>query len=82
MDLTADQQELLEFERRWPRHCAAKLQAVREFFDLPNADYEKLIARVLELPAAERYDPELVRQVRRQRRALRWFVERQSVEWH
>jgi hypothetical protein len=80
--LTRHEQELLELERRWPRHCAGKIQAVSEFFDLTIAEYERQLGSVLELPAATAYDPELVRQCKRHRKGLAWFTSHSALEWH
>lgn len=81
MELTREQQELLEFERRWPRYSNGKIQAVSEFFDLTHAEYEKRLGDVLEMPAAKEYAPALVHDAVRWRRGMTWFNERQRNEW-
>lgn len=83
MALTPDQQAILEFERRWPRKDGDKRRAVQEYFDLSVSDYERLLARVLDLPSAAEYDPELVAAVKRQRRGEQWYAKqvRQQGEW-
>ena len=81
MALTREQQEMLEFERRWPRLNGDKVRAVREYFDLSTADYERLLAKVLELPSAREYDPALVEAARRQRRGAKWYLEKQQGDW-
>lgn len=81
--LTPQQQEVLEFERRWPVHNGDKSRAVREYFMLSVAEYEQLLAGVLALPAAREYDRELVDAVERQRRGQQWYARqlRQQGEW-
>lgn len=81
MDLTREQQELLEFERRWPRYSNGKIQAVDEFFALSHADYERELGAVLALPAAREYAPELVDSAVRWRKGVEWFNTRQRNEW-
>lgn len=81
MELTAGQQELLEFERRWPRYSGGKVQAVSEFFDLTHTEYESRLVAVLTLPAAKEYAPALVRDAVRWRAGVKWFNEKQRTEW-
>lgn len=81
MSLTVHQREVLEFERRFPRHTGDKSVAIREFFQMSVADYERDLDEVLSLPAAQEYDPLLVRRVSRFRRGQRWFHERQQHRW-
>lgn len=63
--------EVLEFERTPWKYMAAKEQAIRERFGTtgpkPLAWYFQRLNAVLNLPAAEEYDPELVRRLRRLR---------------
>jgi hypothetical protein len=82
MTLTVHQQELLELERRYPRHNGNKILAVAERFDLTIAEYERQLAIVLEMPSARDYDSELVAKVKRLHRGERWFHERQQAAWH
>lgn len=79
--LTREQQEFLEFERRWPRYSRDKIQAVEEFFSLSHSAYERELEAVLALPAASEYAPELVRDAVRWRRGQKWFLENQRNEW-
>ncbi|MCU1692205.1 MAG: hypothetical protein JWM64_1296 [Frankiales bacterium] len=83
MALTPAQQEMLEFERRWPRHNGDKTRALREYFDLSVHEYDRLLARVLDLPSAAEYDSALVTEVKRQRRGQQWYARqlRQQGEW-
>lgn len=81
MELTREQMEMLEFERRWPSYNRGKIGAIEEFFDLSHRDYERELEAVLALPAARAYDAELVRSAVRWRRGLKWFNEKQRNEW-
>jgi hypothetical protein len=82
VELSREQQEILEFERRWPHHTNAKIQAVREFFDWTNGEYERRLAELIDTPEAFDYDPALVREIRRQRRGQKYFLDRsQIVDW-
>jgi hypothetical protein len=82
MVLSRHQLELLEFERRLPRHTNDKINGVREFFGLSMQDYEKQLRETLALPAALAYDSKLVIKAKRQREALQWFSDRSHlVDW-
>lgn len=81
MELTREQMEMLEFERRWPNYGRGKIQAVEEFFALSHRDYERELEAVLALPAARAYDPDLVRSAVRYRRGMKWFNDKQRNEW-
>jgi len=65
--LTALQQRVLDFEQQWWRNPGAKEQAVRDTFDLSATRYYQLLNHLLDQPAALRYDPVLVRRLRRLR---------------
>lgn len=65
--LTAAQMEILEFERLTWKYQAVKDTAVLTRFRLSPHRYRQLVNDVLALPAAEVYDPELVRRLRRLR---------------
>jgi hypothetical protein len=82
--LTVHQREVLEFERRFPRHTNAKSIAVSEFFQLTMSAYESDLDAIVALPEAHEYDPALVREIARQRRGMRWYAERHHYagEWH
>jgi hypothetical protein len=60
---------LLEFEREWRAHNAAKEDAIRREFSLSPARYYQLLDVVIDSPAAVRYDPMLVGQLQRSRAA-------------
>lgn len=69
--LPARDLEVLEFERtRW-RYLARKEAAIRERFGVSLTRYFQRLDRLVDHPAAEVYDPELVRRLRRQRDARR-----------
>ena len=58
---------ILDFEREWWRYAGAKEQAVRERFDVSPTRYYQLLNRIIDDPAAEAYDPMLVKRLRRLR---------------
>ena len=60
---------LLEFEREWRAHTAAKEEAIRREFSLSAARYYHLLDVVIDSPAAVRYDAMLVGQLQRSRAA-------------
>jgi len=60
-------QELLEFERDWAAHEGGKARAIRERFGFTPARYYQLLARSIDNPAAEAFDPLTVRRLRRRR---------------
>jgi len=62
---------LLEFEREWRAHNAAKEDEIRREFALSPARYYQLLDVVIDSPAAVRYDPMLVGQLQRSRAARR-----------
>lgn len=65
--LSADDRQILDFERRWLRHAAPKEQAIREQFGLSAARYYQVLGRVIRKPAAIAYDPMLVGRLQRTR---------------
>lgn len=67
--LTPAQMEILEFERTPWKYLGAKETAILERFDCSPARYFQQLNQVLDLPAAEAYDPPLVRRLRRLRDA-------------
>jgi hypothetical protein len=66
-DLDARGRQILDFEREWWRYAGAKEQAVRERFDLSPTRYYQLLNRVIDDEQAVRYDPMLVKRLRRLR---------------
>jgi hypothetical protein len=59
--------DILDFEREWWRYAGAKEQAVRERFDLSPTRYYQLLNEVIDDDQAVRYDPMLVKRLRRLR---------------
>ena len=64
-------QQILDFEREWWRLSVPKEVAVRQRFKMSAARYYHLLNRVIDRPDALRYDPMLVRRLRRLREARR-----------
>jgi Protein of unknown function (DUF3263) len=77
-----DWQEILDFEREWHNSAVSKERAVRHRFGLSTARYYQLLNRLIEQPEALRYDPLLVRRLRRLREARRGkrFARRLGLE--
>lgn len=65
--LTSAQMEALEFERLVWKYEAAKETAVRVRFGVSMTRWAQLVNDIVDLPAAETYDAELVRRLRRLR---------------
>jgi hypothetical protein len=61
--------EILEFECQWWQHAGAKEAAIRSQFSLSAARYYQLLNALIDLPAALRHDPMLVRRLLRARDA-------------
>ena len=59
--------QLLDFERAWDTHAGRKLQAISATFGISPARYYQLLARLIDDPRAESYDPLTVRRLRRRR---------------
>ncbi|HYT30839.1 MAG TPA: DUF3263 domain-containing protein [Actinomycetota bacterium] len=66
-----DWRAVIDFERSWWRDPGPKEPAIRERFGLSPARYHQLLDRALDRPEALRYDPMLVRRLRRLREARR-----------
>ncbi|WP_308799064.1 DUF3263 domain-containing protein [Agromyces silvae] len=60
---------ILAFETRSFGHPGAKAEAVRAEFGLSAARYYRLLAELIDAPAALRYDPMLVKRLQRMRDA-------------
>jgi hypothetical protein len=60
---------ILAFEARSFGHPGAKAEAVRAEFGLSAARYYRLVAELIDAPAALRYDPMLVKRLQRMRDA-------------
>ena len=67
--LSAQETEILEFERRWWRYGGAKDAVVREHLGISSATYYQAINAMLDKPAAMAHDPLLVKRLRRLRMA-------------
>jgi len=63
--------DILDFERAWWKEPGRKERAIRERFHLSAARYYQLLNRLIDSPDALRYDPMLVRRLRRLRAARR-----------
>jgi hypothetical protein len=59
--------EILDFEREWWRYAGAKEQAIQERFELSPTRYYQLLNQVIDDDQAVRYDPMLVKRLRRLR---------------
>lgn len=66
-ELTNLDREMLEFERLRFKYAGAREAAVYERFDLTLPTYTRRVLWLIEQPAAERYDPVLVRRLVRLR---------------
>jgi Protein of unknown function (DUF3263) len=69
--LDARAREILDFERGWWQDTGPKERAIRSRFGLSPARYYQLLNRLIDSPEALRYDPMLVRRLRRMRSARR-----------
>lgn len=58
---------ILDFEAEWRRHVGAKEEAIRADLGLSPARYYQLLGRLIDTPAAQQYDPMLVKRLRRLR---------------
>jgi hypothetical protein len=66
-ELSARDQQILEFERLWWRYQGAKEQAIREKFDMSPTRYYQVLNALLDQPASLAFDPLLVKRMRRLR---------------
>lgn len=70
-------QHILEFERSWWQHAGAKDHAIRESLGISATRYYQALRRLMDDPAAEKFDPLTVRRLRKVRtEARRRRVER------
>lgn len=65
--LPESDREILEFERAHRVHDGRKEEAIRDLFGISAVRYYDLIGRVIETPAAVRYDPILIRELQESR---------------
>ncbi len=68
-ELSEGDRSILAFERQWWKHGGAKERAIRELFDLTPTQYYRLLNALVDRPAARRYDPMLLKRLRRLRSA-------------
>jgi hypothetical protein len=68
-DLQLDERTraILEFERSWWQEPGTKERRIRELFGISVTRYHQLLMRAIDQPDALRYDPMLVRRLRRLR---------------
>jgi hypothetical protein len=62
---------ILDFERSWWTERGTKQRRIRERFGISVIRYQQLLMRAIDLPEALRYDPMLVRRLRRLRESRR-----------
>jgi hypothetical protein len=68
-ELSARDQQILEFERLWWKYAGAKEQAIREKFDMSTTRYYQVLNALIDRPEALAFDPLLVKRLRRLRSA-------------
>lgn len=69
--LTNRERRILQFEAEWGGQSGAKERAIRAEFDLSSTRYYQLLNRLIDAPAALRFDPMLVGRLLRLRDARR-----------
>lgn len=69
--LTDRDRDILEFERQRWKYAGAKETAILDRFGLSATRYFQILDHLLDLPAAEAHDPQLVHRLRRVREARR-----------
>lgn len=69
--LSERDREILEFARQRWQYAGAKETAIRERFDMSLTRYSQVLDRLLDEPAAEAHDPQLVHRLQRLREARR-----------
>ena len=65
MGLTDRDRALLDFERSWWAEPGPKADAIRDRLGFSTTRYYQVLAGLLTSPDAERYDPLLIRRLRR-----------------
>ena len=73
IDLELDERTraILDFERSWWTQGGTKQRRIRERFGISATRYQQLLMRAIDRPEALRYDPMLVRRLRRLRESRR-----------
>jgi uncharacterized protein DUF3263 len=69
--LAARSRAILDFERGWWQQEGSKERAIRDRFGLSAARYYQILNGLMDSPEALRYDPLLIKRLRRQRTARR-----------
>ena len=69
--LEARSRAILDFERGWWQQQGSKERAIRERFGLSAARYYQILNELMDSPEALRYDPMLIKRLRRLRTARR-----------
>jgi hypothetical protein len=67
IDLTARERAMLDFEREWWRSEGRKEDRIRARFAVSASSYYRTLQGIIELDAAQDYDPLTVKRLRRQR---------------
>ena len=70
-ELSRREREILAFEGQWWKYAGAKEQAIRDTFGMTPTRYYQALNRVLDLPAAMKYDAALVHRLQRLRDTTR-----------
>jgi len=65
--LSEGEMRILAFERNWWREPGAKQQAIADTLGLSSTRYYQLLNELIDRPEALRFDPVLVKRLRRQR---------------
>lgn len=71
MELSGRDCEVLDFERIWWKFPGSKEAAIREHLGISSGSYYRILTAVVDNPAAETYDPLVVRRLRRTREQRR-----------
>jgi hypothetical protein len=71
VELTDRERAILDFESNWWTQPGPKEVAIEERFELSTERYHRILADLLDSPAAEEYDPLVVKRLRRMRERRR-----------
>jgi hypothetical protein len=67
VELNAEDQALLLFERGWWTEPGLKTERIRRELGMPSSRYYKRLAELIHTPEAMEFDPLLVRRLRKRR---------------
>lgn len=67
MALSERERAILDFERCWWKQAGRKEDAIKDRFGLSAGRYRQLLLGLIDRPAAEEFDPLVVRRLRRAR---------------